>query len=109
MRASAASVASSAVSLWEVTALAISDADGVAEAAVMTIFLAGSGSEDTGRLGFVGQREFVDQPCHPQRHFQISAHRASPCVLDRQAQGRSDGGDVIVDHIRGHFSPNNVL
>ena len=37
-----------------------------------------SGCKDTGRLGFVGQREFIDQPRQPQRHFEIGPHRGLP-------------------------------
>ena len=45
-----------------------------------------SGCKDTGRLGFVGQREFIDQPRQPQRHFEIGLDRRSPGVVDRQRQ-----------------------
>jgi len=67
--------------------------------------MAGSGGEDTGRLGFVGQREFVDQPRHAQRDFEIGTQSRISRVLDRQAQSQSDGVDVIVDQIRGHLFP----
>jgi len=37
-----------------------------------------------GRLGFVRQREFIDQPRQLQRHFQIRAHRRFPGFFNRQ-------------------------
>ena len=58
IRDSAASIASSADSSRPVTALAMSAADRVSEFVVIAL----SGCVDTGRLGFVGQHEFVDQP-----------------------------------------------
>ena len=44
------------------TARAISEADRSSGVAVIAV----SGCEDTGRLGFVRQREFIDQPRQPQ-------------------------------------------
>src|ERR1700759_2762369 len=65
MRASASSVACSAESFPETTALAISEAERVAAA------IARSGNKDTGGLGLVGQRELVDEFRQPQRHLQV--------------------------------------
>src|SRR5262249_15377722 len=79
MRASACSVTSSAVNLPADTALTISEADIGADEALM----ARSGGEDTGRLGFIRQGEFVDEAGQPQRHIEIGAHSRSPGVLDR--------------------------
>src|SRR2546421_11448416 len=62
IRASAASTASSADIFRLATACAISAADSPSEFAVMAV----SGAEDTGRLGFIRQREFIDQPRQPQ-------------------------------------------
>src|SRR5512140_780020 len=81
MRASAASVASSADILPRATALAISEA--VISGLVV---MAASGREDRRRLGLVRQREFVDQAGQPQRDFEIGADRGPPGVLDRQCQ-----------------------
>ena len=67
IRASAASVTLMADILPPATACAISEADRSSGFAVMAL----SGCKDTGRLGFVGQREFVDQPRQPQRHLEI--------------------------------------
>src|SRR5262245_14253689 len=70
IRASASSIASWAESLPELTALAISEADCGTDALPMAGFLAefmaNSGGEDTGRLGFIRQREFVNEPRQPQ-------------------------------------------
>ena len=99
IRASAASVASSADSLRPATACAICcgrqpvDVHGHGDQAVV----------DTGRLGFVRQREFVDQPRQPQRHFEIGPHRRPPGLLDRQRQRLGDGVDVIVQRYRQPF------
>src|SRR6266481_5887206 len=82
IRASAASVASSAEMLRPATACAISAADSPSELAVVTI----SGCIDTGRLGFVRQCEFVDQPRQPQRHLEIGLDRRPPGILDRESQ-----------------------
>src|SRR5262249_31897389 len=98
IRASTVSVTSSADSLPEVTALAISEADG---RALMTT----SGGEDAGRLGLVRQRELVDELCKPQRHFKVGAHGRLPGLLDRQVQRLRDRGDVIVDTVRSHLAP----
>src|ERR1700761_4747777 len=65
IRARAASVTSSADSRPALTDLAISEAGGGADAVMAT-----SCAEDTGRLGFVGQREIVDESGQPQRHFE---------------------------------------
>ncbi len=62
MRASAASVTSSADILRPLTALAMSEADGPPEASLMV----GSGRKDAGWLGFVGQREFIHHSRQPQ-------------------------------------------
>src|SRR6201995_1071636 len=97
IRASAASVTSSADIRPALTDLAISEADGVAVMA--------SGAVGTGRLGFVRQREVVDELCQPQRHFEIGAHSPLPGRLDAQAQPLRDRGDVIVDSVRSHLAP----
>src|SRR5947208_2568631 len=101
IRASAASVASSAESLRSVTACAICWADSPSVLMVM----ARSGRIDTGRLGFVRQREFVDQPRQPQRHFEVRPHGRPPGFLDRQGQRLCDGVDVIIKMIGSHFAP----
>src|SRR5580704_9063303 len=101
IRASAASVACSADILRLVTALAISAAERPPESALM----AKSGCKKTGRLGFVGQRKFIDHPRQPQRDLEIGAHRRPPGVLDRQRQRLCDGVDVIVKRIGGHHCP----
>src|SRR5579859_260976 len=98
--ASVASMTSDADSLPELTALAISEAD-----VGVDVAMAASGPEDTGRLGFVRQRELVDELRHPQRYFEIGAHRAPPGILDREVQGFRDRGDVIVETVRRHFAP----
>src|SRR5690349_19409443 len=99
MRISASSVASSAESLPEATALAMSAADWIGT--VMAL----SGDKDTGRLGLVRQRKLVDEFRQPQRYFEIRPHRGLPGVLDRQRQRFRDGCDVIVDACFGHVSP----
>src|SRR5690242_13503797 len=98
MRASAASVASSADILRAATALAIS-------AAVISglVVMAASGREDRRRLGLVRQREFVDEAGEPQRDFEIGAHRRPPGLLDRQRQRFRYGVDVVVQRF-GHHS-----
>ena len=95
IRASAASVASSAEIFRLATACAISVADSLSELAVMAI----SGAVDTGRLGFVRQREFIDQPRQAQRHLKIGFHRGPPALLDRQRKRLADGIDVVVKRI----------
>ena len=95
IRANAASVASSAVILRPATACAISWAESPSEFTVIAL----SGCVDTGRLGFVGQWEFIDQPCQSQRYFQVRPHRGSPGILNRQRKGACDGVDIIVKRI----------
>src|SRR6202166_3985066 len=102
IRASAASVTPSAETLRPATADAISAADSPSLSAVM----AGSRCKDTGRLGFIGQRKFVDQPGQPQRHFQISLHRRLPGILDRHCQRLGYGVDILIKRISGHHSPS---
>src|SRR5579871_5375329 len=92
IRASAAWVTSSAETFLAATALATSSPE----------VMAGSSGEDTGRLGFVRQFEFVDEPRQPQRHFQIGAHRRPPGVLDRQRQRLADGVDILIQRICSH-------
>src|SRR5580693_3745591 len=101
IRASAASVACNADILRLVTALAISAAERPPESALM----AKSGCKNTGRLGFVGQRKFIDHPRQPQRHVEVGAYRRPPSVLDRQRQRVGDGVDIIVKRIGGHHAP----
>src|SRR4051795_4333809 len=105
IRASAASVASSADSLLSVTACAICWADSPSVFAVMAL----SGCVDTGRLGFVRQRELIDQPRQPQRHFEVRPHRRPPGFLDRQRQRFGHGVDVIVQGFGGHFTPTQLV
>src|SRR5437868_360730 len=95
IRAKAASVASSADSLRPVTACAICWAENPSVLVVMAL----SRGVDTGRLGFVRQREFVDQPRQPQRHFEVRPHRRPPGFVDRQCQLRGYGVDVIVQGV----------
>src|SRR5258708_7059454 len=87
IRASAASTAPSADILPPETARGISAAGSQSPPACTAI----SGCKDTGRLGFIGQREFADQPREPQRHVEIGAHRRLPGVLNRKRQ-RLGGG-----------------
>src|SRR5882724_10320823 len=102
IRASAASVTASADILRPATANAISEADSVSWSIIMrstilrSTVMAISGRKDTGRLGFVRQREFIDQPRQPQRHFEIGLHGRLPGIVDRQAQGFRDGVDIII-------------
>src|SRR5258705_11487475 len=98
MRASAASVTSSADILRPVTALAMSAADGVPDES----FILASSCEDTGGLGLVGQREFVDHALHPQRYVEVRADGRPPAVLDRQRKRAGDGVNVIVKRISSH-------
>src|ERR1700733_6517585 len=95
MRASAASVTAIADSLLSATACAISAADNPSELTAVAV----SGCKDTGRLGFVGQREFIDQPRQPQRYLEVGAHCRPPAILDRQGQCFGDGVDIIVERI----------
>src|SRR5215475_5568517 len=82
IRASAASVTSSAEICLPETARAIAVADNAPDCSDIAI----SGCEDTGRLGFVRQRELVNHPRQLQRDVEIGAHRGPPGVLDRQRQ-----------------------
>src|ERR1700687_3915518 len=91
IRASAASVTASADSLRPATAEAISAADSPSLLSIM----AGAGCKDTGRLGFIGQREFIDQPRQPQRDFEVGPHRRLPGIVDRQRQRLGDGVDIV--------------
>src|SRR5882757_1027623 len=104
IRASAASVAESADMLRLATACAIPAADSPSALAVIAV----SGAVDTGRLGFIRQRELVDQPRQPQRHFEIGAHRRPPVLFDRQRQRLADGVDVVVKRIGSHVSPRRL-
>src|SRR6266850_140244 len=96
IRASAASVALRADIFPAATECAISAADRSSRFAIMAI----SGCKDTGGLGFVRQREFIDQPRQPQRHLEIGPHRRLPGLLDRQRQGLRYGVDIGVQRIR---------
>src|SRR3981081_2040363 len=82
IRASAASVTLRAEILRPATACAISAAVSPSLSAVM----ASAGCNDTGRLGFVRQREFIDQPRQPQRHLEIGLDGRPPGIVDRQRQ-----------------------
>src|SRR5665213_791645 len=95
IRASAASVAASADSFRPVTARAMTAADRSSCSGDRAI----SGCKDTGRLGSVGQREFVHQPRQPQQLFEIGPHRRLPGVVDRQAQDFRDGVDILIQQI----------
>src|SRR5882757_1131400 len=103
MRDSAASVASTAVILRLDTACAISAAVLKADMSVIAI----SGRIDGGRLGLVRQRELIDQPCQPQRHLEVRAHRGTPGLLHRQRHRAGDSVDIVVEMI-GHFAPSRV-
>src|SRR5947208_1231125 len=105
IRARTASVASSAESLRSVTACAICWADSPSVFTVMAL----SGGVDTGRLGFVRQREFIDQPRQSQRHFEVRPHGRPPGFLDRQRQRLGYGVDVIVQGFGGHLLPLGFL
>src|SRR5712664_2600816 len=96
IRASAASVALRADILRLTTASAISEADRSSGFPIMAI----SGCKDTGGLGFVRQREFIDQPRQPQRHLEIGPHRRLPGILDRQRQGLRYSVDIGIQRIR---------
>src|SRR5260364_48788 len=91
IRDSAASVASLAESLRVATAAAMA----------LAVMSAGSSGEDTGRLGFIRQGEFVDQLRHFQRHVEIGADRRTPSLFDRQPQGAPDRVDVVIPWL-GH-------
>src|SRR6201991_3575712 len=95
IRASAASTAASADVLRRAPARAIPDAGSQSPPACTAM----SGCKDTGRLGFIGQREFVDQPRQSQRDLKVGAHRRLPGVLNRKRQRLSDGVDVVIKRI----------
>src|ERR1700744_5439313 len=97
MRASAASVASSAESLRELTAFAISAAD--------CITVTSSGGEDTGRLSLIRQRELVNEARLPQRYVEIGPDRRPPGFLNRQVKRVGEGVDVVVQCISSHLHP----
>src|SRR5437870_12152774 len=101
MRPSAASITLTADILAPATACAISEADSPSRVAVM----ARSGCKDTGRLGFIRQRELIHQPRQPQRYLEIGLDRRLPGILHRQAQGFGDGLDIIIKRISSHCSP----
>src|SRR6201996_3983076 len=88
MRASAASVASSADNFLSLTARAMSSADITADAV--------SGCEDTGRLCFVGKFELIHHPRETHGHFEIGPYRRLPGVLDRQSQEFRGSVDIVV-------------
>src|SRR5256885_10752704 len=79
-----------------------------ASPSVFTV-MALSGCVDTGRLGFVRQREFIDQPRQPQRHFEVRPHGRPPGFLDRQRKRLGYGVDVIVQGFGSHFSLTQLL
>src|SRR5712671_454901 len=81
IRASAASITLTAEILRPATACAMTEADNPSGVA----FMARSGCKDTGRLGFIRQRELIHQPRQPQRHFEIDPDRRLPGILYRQA------------------------
>src|SRR6516165_11224230 len=82
IRASADSTISSADTLRPATAPAIA----AAEVGACARPVAKSGCKDTGRLGFVGQRELVHQPRESERYLKIRSHGRFPGRIDRQAQ-----------------------
>src|ERR1700736_5849942 len=96
IRASAASATLSADILRLATACAISEAGSQSPVVVMTAPSARSGCKDTGRLCFIRQREFIDQPRQLQRHLEIGPYRRLPGLLDRQRQRLSDGIYVVI-------------
>src|SRR6266850_6091738 len=104
IRAKAASVASSAESSRSVTACAICWADSPSVFTVMAL----SSRVDTGRLGLIRQREFVDQPRQPQRHFEVRPHGRPPGFLDRQRQRLGYGVDVIIQKFGSHLVPTQL-
>jgi hypothetical protein len=75
-------VASSADNLRAATACAVASA----ESPSVFVIMATSRGVDTGRLGFIRQRELIDQPRQPQRHFEVRPHGRPPGFLDRQRQ-----------------------
>ena len=93
IRASAASVASSADNFLSLTARAIWSAD------IATAADAVSGCEDTGGLGFVGKFKLVHHPRQTHGYFEIGAHRRLPGVLDGQSQEFRCGVDVFVERV----------
>src|SRR3954468_13493741 len=105
IRASAASVTSSAETLRAAPACAIASAD---IPSVFTVIVR-SGCVDTGRLGFIRQRELVDQPRQPQRYFEVRPHGRPPRVLDRQRQRVRNGVDVDVQVVSSHFTPISLV
>src|ERR1700676_4059882 len=101
IRANAASVTATADVLRPATACAISEADSPRSSTVMVR----SGCKDTGRLCFVGQRKFIDQPRQPQRDLQIGFDRRLPGIVDRQSEGFADSVDIVIKGVGGHRSP----
>src|SRR6202030_2726352 len=104
IRASAPSVTASADSLRPATADAISAADSPSLFSIM----ARSGCKDTGRLGFIWQREFIDQPRQSQRDLEIGPHRRLPGIHDRQRQHFGGGVDIVIQRISSHGSLDQV-
>ena len=98
IRASALSVAASADIFRAATACAISAAESRPACCCTGV----SGCKDTGRLGFIGEREFVDHPRQSQRHLEIGAHRRFPGVFDRQRQRFGDGVNVVIETVSAH-------
>src|SRR5674476_608105 len=98
IRASAASVTPSADILRPATASAISTADSPSPPPVV----AGSGCKDTGRLGFVWQREFIHQPRNPQRELEIGPDRRPPGLVDRERP-------VSYTHLRAHETGRKLV
>src|SRR5215212_2528444 len=99
IRAKAASVASSADILRSVTACAICWADSPSVFTVMAL----SGCVDTGRLGFIRQRELIDQPRQPQRYLEVRPHRGTPGFRGRQGSRLGGRVDVIVQGVGSDF------
>src|SRR3954470_8193430 len=93
IRARAASTAASADVLRVESACAIAEAVGQSLPAGTPT----SGCKDTGRLAFIGQREFVDQPRQSQRYREIGMHRRLPGVLNRQRQRPGNRVDIAVE------------
>src|SRR6516162_1316260 len=101
IRASAASVTSSADIFPLATARAISVADRASDRWDIPM----SGCEDTGRLDVVRQREFIDHPRQSQGYVEVGADRRPPGVFDRDRQRLRDGVDIVVKRISSHCSP----
>src|SRR5579859_1109003 len=101
IRASAASVASSADNFLSLTARAMSSADITADAV--------SGCEDTGGLGFVGKFKLVHHPREAHGHFEIGPDRRLPGVLDRQSQEFRGSVDIVVQGVFSHCCRNLPL